>query len=192
MNLFVVALASAVILVNQSAANAQAFGLQMGQKLEELNVKSDQGGQNYQIIPPLPHPDFENYMAVVTQKAGLCRVLGIGKTFSNDSYGSYAKSTFNSLENFLNSKYGPSKRFHFLKTKSIWNEDREWVMSILKNERVLSSYWGFERPKLPNDLRINLSVRALSSSESYLNIFYEFANIDACTEELKTTSNRGL
>lgn len=194
MKLFLIIFASFVGVFNHSPASAQAFGLQMGQKLSELNIKSDDGEQRYTVVPPLLHPAFEFYVATVTKKAGLCRIAGIGTTYKNDSFGSGVRSRFDSLEASLNSKYGSSKRFDFLKYKSIWHESREWVMAIFKKERTLSAYWDAEEGSvLPKGLRsINLYVAALNSSDSYVNIIYEFSNYDSCKEERDAISNSGL
>ena len=194
MKLFFMALASVAMLANQSPANAQAFGLQMGQKHGELNVKEDGGGMLYFIIPPIPHPDFESYLALITPKGGLCRVTGIGKMLPNDPVGMAVKIRFKSLESSLSSKYGSSKRSDFLKSDSIFRKEQEWVMGIFKQERYLFTVWDSEqKSNLPRNLdSINLQVQAADHAASFVNVSYQFSNFDLCLKEIRAVSNRAL
>ena len=181
-------------LANENVTNAQAFGLRMGQKLEEINVKADKGKQVYEVAPPLPHPTFDYYTATVTEKAGLCRVMGFSKIFENDAFGTNVRSEFNKIVELLSSKYGPSKKFDYLNHNSIWNEDRYWVTAVYRNERSLSAYWQEQHNSvLPKGLKgISIFVSALNASDAYIIINYEFQNFEEYKKERDAINNQGL
>lgn len=61
-------------------ANAQAFGLSVGQKLDQIpgaQVSADDPAQ-YLIIPPKPDAAFPTYKAYIYPETGLCEVDGYG------------------------------------------------------------------------------------------------------------------
>ncbi|MBI0447015.1 hypothetical protein D9600_13890, partial [Deinococcus sp. DB0503] len=78
---------------------AQTFGLQSGMKLEALQklpgFRKLSSDFTYAITtPPTPNAQFETYMLLVTPKAGLCKVLALGKTNRADSYGDTLRNQF--------------------------------------------------------------------------------------------------
>lgn len=181
-------------------AAAQTFGLQSGTKLETLQKlpgfrKSSGGNFTYAVTtPPTPNAQFESYLLLITPKAGLCKVLALGKTNRADSYGDTVRDQFSTFEQLLTNKYGPAEKFDFLKAKSLWNEPRDFAMSLQMNERSLSAYWTREKlPSLPTDLQaIALEGNALNSTDTYITLEYELRNFAACQQEIKAGSGSGL
>ena len=62
------------------------FGLEAGASLEAVKrvatVEATKETNLYRLTRvPVPHEAFEGYMALITPKAGLCQVTGIGRTF---------------------------------------------------------------------------------------------------------------
>ncbi|WP_272976777.1 hypothetical protein [Deinococcus geothermalis] len=178
---------------------AQTFGLQSGMKLEALQklpgFRKLSSDFTYAITtPPTPNAQFETYMLLVTPKAGLCKVLALGKTNRADSYGDTLRNQFSTFEQLLTNKYGPAEKFDFLKANSLWDEPRDFAMALRMNERYLSAYWTREKlPSLPTDIQaIALEGNALNSTDTYITVGYELRNFAACQQEMKAGSGNGL
>jgi hypothetical protein len=189
-------LATISLFVLLGSSHAGPFGLDMGMSLNRLkqlgSVTSLKSANMYKIENLREvHPDFETYTIMVSPKLGLCKIRAIGQTFRNDSYGTEMKQKFDSLSRAISNKYGPPKDSHdFLKHSSIWKEPREWMMALLKNERILTTFWT---DGLPDNLDgIMLDTNGLSMDSGFIDLIYEFKNYSACKEERNTTTNRNL
>jgi len=68
------------------------------------------------------------------------------------------------------------------------------MQALDQDERTLSAYCAAEeKSKLPADLTsISLSANALSSTEGFIIVSYEFKNMKACTDEMKIKQPRYL
>ena len=170
------------------------FGLSMGTSEKALravialdSVKGQRGVFSTAHLPK-SLPEFEEYTLVVSPKEGLCKVSAIGRNISTSVYGSEGKQVFDRIDEMVAEKYGRGKRFDFLRSGSIWNEPRDWMMGLLKKERVLVSFWDpKEGSSLPPTIsNIGLELIALSTEKAYVRLSFEFFNFDACSKELKT------
>lgn len=180
-----------------STAFAGPFGLSAGMTLNEVKKQGTltEISRHYYEMKNLKNgnPAFEAYMLVITPNQGLCKIVAIGKDVSTSVYGDDLRSTFNALGSALSKKYGtPGDDFDFLRKGSIWDDDRDWMMSLVKKERYLTKMWT-DKKTLPDSLvGVALSVNANTTSEGWLDVTYEFSNIDACTEERKAQVNANL
>lgn len=171
------------------------FGLYMGMTKAELAKlgKLENREPGVFVIDPVPqsHPDFESYMLLVSERHGLCRIMAIGKTISTNVYGTAITAKFEQIRDAISSKYGKRKNFDFLNAGSIWNEPRDWMMAVLKEERTLASYWNEEIGSNLVDqvAAIGLKVMALSDDSAYLTLSYDFENVDPCVEDIKSRAN---
>jgi hypothetical protein len=177
-------------------ADAQAFGIRMGQKVASLDGavehKESRGRATRQYsvkTVPLPHSEFESYTVLETTKQGICKVVGIGKTHSADKYGVSLRSAFDDLDAALTSKYGEGKKFDFLHSGSIWSDADEFAMSLRLEERSLSKFWEMNEGAISS---IALTAHALSPTDTYLRINYEFTNFEDCIAENKLGDQDGL
>ena len=167
------------------SANAGPLGLNMGQTVAQTKIVKALGSNNYSVSVPNPLNSFENYLAKIGQKTGLCRLIAVGRTFENDAYGSNVSGEYGRLKELISSKYGASKEFDFLQAGSIWNEPKDWSMAVMKDERSKSSFWDrSEGSNLPPDIEaINLKVLSANMNENYVVITYEFKNFEHCKQE---------
>lgn len=175
------------------------FGLAGGMTIEELkSVSSITNGPSAGVYQtdkvPKPHPMFETYLLLVSEKSGLCKVAAIGKDFESNSFGHSVKSNFKEIENGLTEKYGkPDHAFDQVLAGSIWDDPEDFMMGLLRNERVLKSFWGGDKKELIDGVHsIGLSANAIDMRTAYLSLQYEFSNIDDCMEEQKARMNEGL
>lgn len=195
-------LLTALSLMSFAAAqtgNEGPFGLRMGmtladlQKIGTVTATNTKGVYTMRTVP-IPNNNFEEYVVTVAPSFGLCKVSGYGHTIQANAFGDQLKERFNALKAAVTSRYGVSRDFDFLRTGSIWDEARDWMMALYRQERTLASFWmRDETPNVPAYLTgIHLQARALTSSTGYVSLGYEFANSSPCIDELKAASNDGL
>lgn len=148
----------------------------------------------YSIKVPSPHPAFETYAATITPKAGMCRLTGIGKTFSNDRYGNQLRQEFASVRDQLKSVYGSSNLFDYLAPGALWKGPNEWVMALLQHERSYQSSWDAKSKASLKDgiTEILLTAQALSGDSSFITLQYRFSNWDPCQKEIKDSAAGAL
>jgi hypothetical protein len=181
-----------------SIAHAGPFGLEMGMSLAELNkiikLKQEQPFTYSATSLPNGHPDLTDYRLVITPEHGLCKVIGFTDGFTTNSYGQQAKDRFEKFEDALISKYGVGKKYDMLRSGSIWREPRDWMMGLMKEERVLSTLWSSKgNTKLPDNLKsINLEAFATSSDRSMIMVGYEFASVSDCLKSIEKKKNSSL
>ena len=170
------------------------FGLKFGIKLSDLDTVLDNKDGTYDVKVPKPNDNFEIYTVTVGERVGVCAITALGKTLANDAFGNSVREVFSELKNSLNLKYGASKDFDFLAYGSIWNEPRDYVMALSKNERTLASFWTHKfGATLPATIStIGLTARGLSGRESYLRLRYEGSNIESCAAEQKRRNGSSL
>ena len=125
-------------------------------------------------VPPKPHPAFGMYLLQITPKCGLSWIKAIGHDVSTSGYGIELQSAFDSMEQKLKNSYGPCKRSDFLMVDSMWDEPKDWMMSLLKKERFLSSSWDTSSgARLTEALEsIYLFASAADTDTGYIGIEY--------------------
>jgi hypothetical protein len=179
-----------------TTAHAQAFGVVMGAPASRYGGKVVTASPYYfRISVPDPNDEFESYAVLATPETGICKVSAIGRTHSNDEYGTQVKAKFKDLESALAEKYGRPREFDFLKSGALWDGPREWVWSVYKHERTLASYWLTSTgASLPSPVEaIQLDTRSVDpSSGAYVALSYEFSNFDACKKIIARSDSSGL
>ena len=170
-----------------NAASAQPFGVEQGSSVVDLHPEKTDSKFVFYIQPLRTHPAFEKYLVNTTPETGICSILGIGAAIKNDAFGSETKSKFEDIVYQIESKYGSSKLYDFLNTKSIWKDQNEWSMSIYKNERTFARMWSVdEKSTLSNNVSsILIQVHALNSSDTYISLNFEFSNFKKCHAIIK-------
>jgi hypothetical protein len=194
-------LAVTVMFGEQAFAQGQGgapFGLRPEMTLAELRKLGnleDKGVYWYSVKRlPSGHPDIEEYRLLVTPKHGLCKIIAWTGTIESNSYGQQLKEVYERFFTALASKYGNSKRFDFLRSGSIWNESRDFMMGLAKKERVLNAYWDQEeKSDLPSEIRsIEMVAHAVSSGAGAVSISYELHNASECMEWRKKQKDANL
>lgn len=177
-----------------ASAQGQAFGIAEGTPLKDLKVIKENGNGRYRIEPNIPRSEFDQYYVIISPKTGVCKIVGAGVTQDNDAYGTKTKSTFNEISKEIDLKYGPSAKYDFLNSGSIWNQQREWAMSILKNERTLTRFWTQKnKSKLPVGVRvIELEVDAETQDKTYIRLSFEFDSYDKCANEINEAGSKAF
>jgi hypothetical protein len=101
---------------------------------------------------------------------------------------------FEVMRSKLTAAYGGHVTMDTLLPGSIWSEPNEWMMGLLKKERVLGALWGTEQgSSLPTDLKsIGMMAFATTLDKGYITVEYYFTNFDSCEVELNAEEDDGL
>jgi hypothetical protein len=188
-------LLSAILIAGN--AGATAFGLTKAMTLEQLKEQGVLDVAKTKHIYTTTklkngHDDFNYYSLLVTPNNGLCSITAWTKPIKTNVYGEQIQAKFVEIENALIQKYGQQTlKKDGLKQGSIWNEQKDWMISMEKKERDYSAYWSFEKAQ-HNIQTILMSVSIWSRSEASVGVIYGFDNIDACRKEISDDKNKNL
>ena len=173
------------------------FGLKAGLTLDEVRrvatlTASDVDGVYRSTDVPKPHPAFESYSLYFSTKSGLCAITSIGKDIEAGQTGSEVRTEFSGIEDGLTSKYGKGKRYDF--ATGLMDEMQYWMIALSDKNRTLATFWAPDSGStLPADISsISLQAHALDMSTGYVNLRYEFSNIEDCSNERKDRQNSAL
>jgi hypothetical protein len=80
--------------------------------------------------------------------------------------------------------YGLGSKRDLLLTGSIWNEPREWMMGLLKKERMYSYFWEAKgNMSLKGDvIKAYVGASPLASDRGYVTAEFYFRNNPACDQ----------
>jgi hypothetical protein len=138
-------------------------------------------------VSGLPDPDclaFEYYLLTITPEQGLCKVTASGNTVDTNAFGSQLKDEATRFEKILTESYGPpSRRANHLRPGSIWDAPGDWMMSLVKLERMYALLWQQD-----DGNTIAVFARGLSSDSGFVTLTYQFPNFTACAAEAKEAS----
>jgi hypothetical protein len=178
------------------------FGFRMGLSKDEIesmiggSLKSIDGASFLysSLTVPRPHTAFEAYAMLIGPSSGLCQIRAIGVDIPSSSHGLQIRSAFDDLEATLGGVYGRFKRIDRLLPGSIWGEPEDWMMGLLKQERLLQTEWSAEHG---STLKYNLEsvilvAKAKSTDQGYLLLQYSFANNPDCQKEIEQAEKEVL
>lgn len=173
-------LLAAFVLFLCSAVFAGPFGIEFGWTYDQLvasGVKTvgdpyvNNNVKSYLITPVKTHSSFDYYIVRIDEKEGVYSITALG-TVQTSEYGTEAKWAFDNVKGQLTKVYGKSFDLDVLKFGSIWDEPQDWMMSLVKQDRTCSSYWGFEGR--PDHLEVvMLELTAENTDEGSLRLEYD-------------------
>lgn len=174
---------------------AGPLGLEMGMSIEQLktagvDVTDYKDGVLWSDTVPKPHRAFSRYVLIVDPQLGLCKMAALGRSIEMNSFGSQLQEEFQNVLAALESNYGRAAQFDFLRRGSIWNESKDWSISLLKEERTLMAAWPRDETDSryvlkDNVVAISLEASAIKTSVGYVTVQYEFKNAKACLAKRK-------
>ena len=171
------------------------FGFTGGLSYEEIkkmvgekNIEQTEDSYNLKVLPK----NIDGFMfgsCDIDKEKGLVRVIIFINRTDVDNYGVILKGKFKEITNAINEKYGkPIKEYDFLRNGSIWNEDKDFMMGIVKKERVLSNYWAVSE----NENKVtNIAMTALAQKpDSFLILLtYEFEGFKEYSKNKEKNNN---
>jgi hypothetical protein len=161
------------------------FGIEIHGDLEGLAVEQELGGGKFKVIAPRPHPSFADYYLQHSATLGVVWVKGVSVPFEADSYGNNLRSALDRISGQLDVRYGSPRKVNLIAPDALWQDPRDWMMSILQNERSFFHVWEAGKgATLPDDLHtVFLGVLALSSSSGSVIVEYASTRMDAAERE---------
>jgi hypothetical protein len=183
--------------VSAESDEAAPFGLKMGMTRAQLglgeSVKALQPGKYQLTTVPKPHPDFEAYIVQVAPTSGLCFIKAMGKNVDTSVYGSELKRKYEDVREQLGATYGKYEEIDMLRTGSIWDEPRDWMMGLLKKERILGAVWKKQDATMKPGLdKVFVGATALSREKGFVVIEYYFDNEPQCQQEIDKEKRAAL
>jgi len=177
---------------------AGPFGIEFGMSENEVlkvSTLDEKGDNGYIWIKPFKKSTlFSLYAVILAQSTGVFEIRALGNTISTSNYGDEIRAEFSKVKNMIVKNYGePTSDYDYLKSGSIWNEPRDWMKGIQKNERVYKSYWIKSKGALlPDNMdAISLTIRTISDDESkaYIVLSYQSINWDQGVNEISDSEN---
>lgn len=182
---------------SQAQTSDGPFGFYKGETMEQAiasvgrsHVKEIKDDILHLDAAPKGHPEFEQYSLIFSPKEGLLKITAVGVDIKDDADGSESRVKFQRFKTALIATYGqPSDQFDFLQAGSLWTESRDFMMGVLKKERVLDAYWK-PADHVHGINIIALDLGATSSSTGYVNVSYEFVGWEAYLDAKKNGQDK--
>jgi hypothetical protein len=187
---FVVLLFATVLLGQTGTDRPTPFGFKAGMSREAIiaavgkeNVKEMEPMTLTLQKAPKPNSDFDLYTVIVSPSAGLAKVIA-GSTINANQSGEQVREKFSTIKASLTAKYGkPDDEFDFVHTGALFEEDNEFMMSLVEGERTLAATWT----SLHNGTEIMLKVDGLTMNSALVEVIYEFnPEFDTAMHEIET------
>lgn len=189
----------AIALLTPAPGYAQQFGLNMGDSTTQVKARGVilKPVSRYVFSAgrlPSGNSQFDDYRLIIAPRSGLCKITAWISQIVDSPYGDSTKAKYDALYSALSTKYGNSKSFNFLRAGSIWDESREWMMSLYQKERTMAAFWdASEGSRLPGNLKsISIQAYASSSASSMISVSYEFTNVKTCFSEKDAVEQQNL
>jgi len=77
---------------------------------------------------------------------------------------------------------------------SIWDEPKDWMMALLRQERLLAAIWDDKsKTPLPTNIQwVFLTADAVVTDRGFIVVEYAFTNLSTCEAEIKQQEDRVL
>lgn len=176
------------------AESVDPFGFAMGQTLTDQVKSANQCQSKKEGIwscktAPTPLDGAEFYVIGVTSDGLVHTVKVVSSNFDNDEYGSKVKARYEEIESLLTAKYGkPDKEFDFLLSGSIWDEPKDFAMSLFKEQRTLSKFWKIAG----TGVAIMIQAFGSSMSSTYLIVQYQDGALASPALDRKLSDSKAL
>jgi hypothetical protein len=190
-----------VLMLVQFSLAQGPFGFEKGMTREQIvqivgkvAVVHDANDAPYLLVlntAPKPHSAFDQYILVISPKAGLLKVSAVGKTIECDSYGTDLKNAFEGVVSGISKKYGLPKDTLDGSTTDLFHEPKDWMIGLRHKDRVLEDFWKFEQPI--NNIRIILvEAQALTTEKGYVRVAAEFTGFSEFVDEMKAKQDENF
>ena len=161
----------------QQGDRSAPFGLTWGMALEDVKTLHDvivrdlktTDGSIAVIAAALPKTldDTEAVQLNFGFNNKLWRIVAVGKSVTNDPYGSKIKVRYDELAEVLKQKYGSARQHHFAK-EGFYSRPDNFVYGIHEGE--IWHYSDFETPQLA----VQLGIRSAQMNEAHYVLYYEY------------------
>lgn len=164
------------------SAYSGPFGLEMGQKIDDLkklmDLKQDENnnGWYHTTTVPAPSPDFAEYVLSILPEDGLCNVAGMSGPIKTDDKGDQFVKKFSKLESQLIAKFG-------IPLLRLVPAGANWGENIHAGEEPIS-VWDIQDKSVStsNISWVRLKADKISKDELVINLVYIFGVQKKCKQ----------
>ncbi len=179
--LFVLCILAAILAPTKGSASAFGFkaGMTKAQIVAIVGTKAltkVEGDMYTFSTAPTPHPEFEEYLCIISPEKGLLKVIALSKDIETNRFGEAVKEKFEQIQAGITKTYGNGDSFDRLEDGSLWTDPQDWMMGLLKKDRELVTYWKLTTPQ-DHITIIALEAKALSMEKGYISLVYEFEGL---------------
>lgn len=180
-------------------AGVGPFGLEAGVSVDIIEKMTGEAptiakdSENLYVTSRVPKPNdaFEKYGLVISPTVGLCVIRAVSKDIQTNDYGHQLQSGYEGMQNALSGVYGNPKTYDFLMPSSIWKDANDWMMALVKQDRILQSEW--KNAGMKNNISgVRIYAKAASRDKGYFVVEYTFNNEQACSAEQQQKKNSSL
>ncbi len=161
------------------------FGLSMGLELEEVTTRIEadpvpvEDHPELYLLPrvPEPNPNFEFYLGLIPEPAGLCEVRAVGQTIHTDPQGRAVRHAFHNNVSLLHKIFGPYRLVDTSAERAAEGAGA-WMSNLYSGGIRLLAEWSENRnSRLGHDVqKVLLSVRPESQESARLILQVTFSN----------------
>ena len=178
-------------------AIAGPFGLHQGMSLADLKRQGSFTATSQEFVFNATvlagaHPDISSYDVLLTPAQGLCQVKAVSKGIDTTADGAELLRRFRGLADVMASKYGPPTNvYDHLRMGSLLHASHEWMIGLLKQDRVLIAEWSPPEPAPPRDTlsSIKMTATALSENRGQIEFDYRLGNFRECQGAIRAIIN---
>ena len=159
------------------------FGIRSEMTMEELKQEVGQENivsyENYYVLKKLPkdHPYFKYALVFYDEEYGIVKFTALGNPKYSNASGDQLKEHFEQISKSIESKYFYGKNHSFIKHKSKLTKKKDYMLSLLKEERVVKKIWNEYMDDGDLEL-VELWAAAREEDKYTLFINYQFKNFD--------------
>jgi hypothetical protein len=170
----------ATVLLTATGVSAGPFGFDLNKQPPSIYCKAKETATYFKCTSaPKPHSMMESYIIQYTDAAGICWLKAVGFTQDVNIYGDELTSRLALIGKQISKKYGPpNENIDELRDGSIWDEPRDYMMSMLKDERWTWQKWNLDKAANQGLHTIYVNPDALSRDRAYVTV--EFYYSDSC------------
>ena len=162
-------------------ANAGPFGYNAGDEMPP-NDKINNDGLPFAGVFP-PPAGFDGFTVYGTEKTGIC-MIRVYRSIENDPAGREIKGGMANVERALSNKYGePAARINELIPGALYDEPREFMMSLAQGEREYYIHWYVDMGDIEE---IFLYAQGDNATGGYYAIEYVLINYNECLAEVNS------
>ena len=184
-----------VLLLAAVSCWAGPFGFEYGMSRADIvkavgkdAVLKEDGDVMMLSTAPKPHPDFSVYMVMVSPDKGLLKIVALTPMIATNVFGEALHAKYDGVQKSLTEVYGTGKSADLVREGSLWTDPQDFMMGLMKEDRVLETVWLFQQPK-NHIVGMVLEATARSTEEGRLTLSYEFEGFSDYMKAKKDKQN---
>ena len=184
-------LAVLLVVLSSLPALSKPFGLGRSTPFAALSIDETwKDGRLLLKSVPNPHPDFDRYVVLATANDGVCAVQAFSGIAYNDPYARRAKELFDRVRQQLESTYGSAAPNATINRRFNLDTTRRWPTTIRHGERLHQVVWTGQFQD--NVRSVTLSVEAHDMVSDFVELAYQFDNVDNCKAAILESAAKKL